>query len=107
MILLKLKWQHINIIYYNNKSHNVYDEDIENKRKMLSLIIKKVWYIPLKKTITTVKEKKIEIAKMSSYSKLSFWRPTRQQSNQVGRQQHLGLSPWDQKKFSSCLDLYL
>ena len=49
MILLKLKWQQINIIYYNNESHNVYDEDIENKRKMLSLIIKKVWYIPLPK----------------------------------------------------------
>ena len=49
MILLKLKWQQINIIYYNNESHNVYDDDIENKRKMLSLIIKKVWYIPLKK----------------------------------------------------------
>ena len=60
MILLKLKWQQINIIYYNNESHNVYNEDIENKRKILSLIIKKVWYIPLKKkkTITTVKENK-------------------------------------------------
>ena len=45
--MLKLKWQLINIIYYNNESHSVYDEDIGNKRKMLSLIIKKVWYIPL------------------------------------------------------------
>ena len=58
MILLKLKWQHINIIYYNNKSHNVYDEDIENKRKMLSLIIKKVWYIPLKKNNNNSERKK-------------------------------------------------
>ena len=60
--MLKLKWQQINIIYYNNESYNVYNEDIENKRKMLSLIIKKVWYIPLKKkkkkTITTAKENK-------------------------------------------------
>ena len=37
----------MNIIGYNNESYNVYDEDIKNKRKMLSLIIKKVWYIPL------------------------------------------------------------
>ena len=49
LILFKLKWQQINIIYYNNESHDVYGEDIENKRKILSLIIKKVWYIPLKK----------------------------------------------------------
>ena len=47
-----------------NESHSVYDEDIENKGKMLSLIIKKVWYIPLKKkkktttTKTTAKENK-------------------------------------------------
>ena len=47
MILLKLKWQQINIMCYNNESHSVYDEDMENKRKILSLIIKKVWYIPL------------------------------------------------------------
>ena len=93
MILLKLKWQQINIIYYNNESHNVYDEDIENKRKMLSLIIKKVWYIPLKKNENNSERKQIEIAKMSSYPKLSFWRPTGQQFDRVGRQQHLGLSP--------------
>ena len=93
MILLKLKWQQINIIYYNNESHNVYDEDIENKRKMLSLIIKKVWYIPLKKNDNNSDRKQIEIAKMSSYPKLSFWWPTSQQFDRVGRQQHLGLSP--------------
>ena len=61
MILLKLKWQQINIIYYNNESHDVYGEDIENKRKMLSLIIKKVWYISFKKkkkTATTAKANK-------------------------------------------------
>ena len=49
--------------HYNNESHNVYNEDIENKRKMLSLIIKKVWYIPFKKKKkkkekTTAKENK-------------------------------------------------
>ena len=62
--MLKLKWQPINIIYYNNESHSVYDEDIGNKRKMLSLIIKKVSYIPLqqkkkkkKKTTTTTTAK--------------------------------------------------
>ena len=54
---------------YNNESHSVYDEDIENKRKILSLIIKKVWYIPLqkKKIITTAngESKQVEIAKIS------------------------------------------
>ena len=65
---------------YNNKSHNVYNEDIEDKeKKMLSLIIKKVWYIPLKKKKNNNSERKqIEIAKMSSYPKLSFWRSTDQ-----------------------------
>ena len=42
--MFKLKWQEST--YYDNESHNAYVEDIENKRKMLSLIIKKVWYMP-------------------------------------------------------------
>ena len=92
--MLKLKWQPINIIYYNNESHSVYDEDIGNKRKMLSLIIKKVWYIPLKKkNSNNSKSKQIETAKTSLYPKLLFWGPTGQQSGRTGRQQHLGLSP--------------
>ena len=33
---------------YNNESHSEYDEDIENKRKMLSLIIKKYGTFPYK-----------------------------------------------------------
>ena len=72
---------------YNNKSHNVYDEDIEDKeKKMLSLIIKKVWYIPLKKKNDNNSERKqIEIAKMSSYPKLSFWRSPGQQFGRVGK----------------------
>ena len=80
--MLKLKWQQINIMRYNNISHSVYNEDIENKGKMLSLIIKKVWYVPFKKKNNNNKNnsegKQIEIAKMSSYPKLSFWRSTGQ-----------------------------
>ena len=77
---------------------------------MLSLIIKKVWYISLKKkkkkNSNNSKSKQIETAKTSLYPKLLFWGPTGQQSGRVGRQQHLGASPQDQKKFSSCLDPY-
>ena len=57
---------------YNNESHSEYDEDIENKRKMLSLIIKKVWYITLQKkkkynnnNNSSSESKQVEIAKMS------------------------------------------
>ena len=64
---------------------------------MLSLIIKKVWYIPLqpkkKKNNNNSESRQIETVKMSSYPKLLFWGPTGQQSGRVGRQQHLGLSP--------------
>ena len=65
--MLKLKWQQINIMCYNNESHSVYDEDIENKRKMLSLIIKKYGTFPYKKIIITTnrESKQVEIAKIS------------------------------------------
>ena len=60
---------------------------------MVSLIIKKVWYIPFKKQKNNIKQ--IEIAKISSYPKLSSWRLMGQQFDWAERQQHLGLSPWD------------
>ena len=59
-----------------------------------------------KKNSNNSKSKQIETTKISLYPKLSFWGPMGQQSGRAGRQQHLGPSPQDQKKFSSCLDPY-
>ena len=86
--MFKLKWQ--KSTYYDNESHNAYVEDIENKRKMLSLIIKKVWYIPIKKKM---QQKTNKNSKISSYPKLSSWRLMGQQFGRAERQQYLGLSP--------------
>ena len=66
---VKVETDQHHVLY--NESHSAYDEDIENKGKMLSLIIKKVWYIPFKKkknnNKNNSKRKQIEITKMSSY----------------------------------------
>ena len=66
---------------------------------MPSLIVKKVWYIPLKKkkkqkkNTHTHNRKQTKIAKISSDSKLSSWRLMAQQSDWAERQQYLELSP--------------